>query len=269
MSDIESTGAELMRLAPDIVLHLAGEAVTGRVDSDPIAVWRANVRQPVVLAEAILRHRPETVLLFVSSAAVYGLSCRDHAAVDESAAMQPANVYAVTKAAADLAIGEMALRGLRSIRLRPFNHTGPGQSADFVIPALARQVARIESGRQEPVIRTGSLESARDFLDVRDVCRAYVEAARRSATIPAGTILNIASGTARRIAETLDRLLEIAGVEARIEAEPARLRANDVPVMRGDAAKARELLGWEPRLPFDQTLRETLDWWRGRVAAET
>jgi GDP-4-dehydro-6-deoxy-D-mannose reductase len=258
----------LEALQPDAIIHLSAEAAVGRAAADPMAVWRSNFWQTIELAEIVRTRLPATLFAFVSSAAVYGLSARAGGKLDENTVLRPADPYGATKAAADLAIGEMALRGLKAVRLRPFNHTGPGQTADYAIPALARQVALIEAGRQKPVIRTGSLDSARDFLDVRDVCAAYIAIMRQADQLPADAVLNIASGQARRIGEVLDSLLRLSGVKATIEVEPARVRPNEIKSLCGDATAARTLLGWQPEIPFEETLSDTLDWWRGEIQKE-
>ena len=208
------------------------------------------------------------MLLFVSSSEVYGRSFRAGAALDETAAAAPMNAYAATKAAADLALGALVGDGLRAIRLRPFNHTGPGQSAEFVVPAFARQVARIEAGLQPPVMRVGALDPRRDFLDVRDVCDAYVACLERADAIEPGTILNIASGTPRRIGDVLRDLLDLAGVTATLETGTTLLRPSEIPIAAGDAGVARARLGWNPAIEWEQTLHDVLRDWRGRVRQE-
>ena len=146
--------------------------------ADPMASWRANLFGTLALGEAVLREAPGCRFVLASSAEVYGLSFRAPMPLDEQAPMRPANPYAASKAACDLAIGEMALRGLDAVRLRAFNHTGPGQSEGFVVAAFARQIARVEQGLQAPELRVGALDRWRDFLDVRDVCAAYAAALR-------------------------------------------------------------------------------------------
>jgi GDP-4-dehydro-6-deoxy-D-mannose reductase len=156
-------------------------------------------------------------------------------------------------------------KGLRAVRVRPFNHTGPGQTPDFVVPAFARQVARIAAGLQEPVLRTGNLEPKRDFLDVRDVCEAYAACLRTP--LPPGAILNLASGEPRRVGDILHEMMTLAGITARIEAAPHLARATDIPSSAGDASRARTLLGWSPRIPWQITLGDVLADWRDRVKA--
>ena len=148
-------------------------------------------------------------MLFISSADAYGGASPSGASIHEAAPLAPSNLYAATKAAADLALGSMIGQGLRLVRLRPFNHTGPGQSANLVIPAFARQVARISAGRQAPLLEVGNLDPWRDFLDVRDVCAAYLACIERRDTLAPGSIINIGSGLARRIGDVLAELMEL------------------------------------------------------------
>jgi GDP-4-dehydro-6-deoxy-D-mannose reductase len=247
---------------PDGLVHLAAQSSVAASFGDPVASWQANCLGTVALAEAVLRRAPQCRFVLASSAEVYGMSFRDAAALDEAALLAPANPYAAAKAAADLAIGEMTLRGLQAIRLRPFNHTGPGQSDRFVVADFARQIAAIEAGSQPPVLRVGALDRWRDFLDVRDVCAAYIAALRAPA---AGGVFNIASGTARRIGDVLDALLARSAAKPVVEAEPDRMRPTDVRHVCGLAARARQQLGWEPRIGWDATLDAVIADWRART----
>ena len=206
--------------------------------------------------------------MFASSAETYGGTFRRGVPLDESAPLAPLNLYAVTKAAADLALGGMVEQGLRVVRVRPFNHTGRGQSPQLVVAAFARQVARIAAGRQEPVIHTGNLDPRRDFLDARDVCAAYIACVARRDALEPGTILNIASGVPRRIGDILEDLKALAGVVAETRIDPARARATDMQVACGDATRARALLDWSPAKPWHETLRQVMDDWLHRAGTE-
>lgn len=263
--DPEGMAALVAEVRPDACVHLAALSAVADSFADPDAVWRANVDGTRALAAALMRHAPGCVLLHVSSGEIYGLSFRSGAALDEEAAMQPANPYAAAKAASDIALGEMALRGLHVLRMRPLNHVGPGQSTRFAVAAFARQIARIEAGLQEKVIRTGALDRMRDFMDVRDVCAAYVAALSRAPDLPAGRAFNLASGRLRPISEVLSDLLRLSGVEARVEESAAALRPIDLPQTRCSAAAAAELLGWAPAVPWERTLGEMLSYWRDAV----
>ncbi len=260
--------ADLVReVRPDACIHLAAISAIGDARQDPERAWRVNVMGTLAVAEALRATVPECLMVFASSAEVYGASFRSGGALDESAAAAPMNTYAATKAAADLALGAMAAEGLRVVRLRPFNHTGAGQTAAFVVPAFARQIARIAAGLQGPELRVGNLESARDFLDVRDVCDAYVASIRRADAIAPGTVLNLASGMPRRIDAVLTDLLRLSGVRADVAIDPARLWPSDIPLACGNAARAQALLGWAPAIPWETTLSDVLADWRARVAA--
>lgn len=216
------------------------------------------------IAEAMCRHVPQARLLLVSSGEVYGGSfLAARGPVNEKMALDPMTAYAASKAAAEHFVAHMTRRGLRAIRLRPFNHIGPGQSDRFVVAGFIAQIVNIERGREEPILRVGNLNSKRDFLDVRDVVSAYVEA-MASEQLDSGAVLNVASGEARRIGDILDSLLKRAQVAIRVVVDPTRLRAVDVPVTAGDAGLARTLLGWAPVIPFEQTLVDMLEARRAR-----
>ena len=250
---------------PDAVVHLAAVAAIPAARLDPGHAWQVNLRGTLNVARAVLHRVPGCTLLFASSADLYGASFRAGTPLAEDALPAPLNTYGATKAAADLALGAMAAEGLRVIRARPFNHTGAGQSPEFVVAAFAEQVARIAAGLQPPVMRVGALDPLRDFLDVRDVCAAYAACLSRADALTPGTVLNLASGRPRRVGDVLAALMEAAGVEAEVASDARRLRPTDIPVAVGDAALARRLLGWAPAIPWEQTLADVLADWRARV----
>jgi GDP-4-dehydro-6-deoxy-D-mannose reductase len=253
---------------PDVSIHLAAVSTVAAAQQAPDLAWPVNLHGTMNLAWALSRHAPDCHMLFVSSADAYGASFKAGLSLDEGASLAPMNVYAETKAIADLALGGMAAQGLRVVRLRPFNHTGPGQSPQFVVPAFARQIARIAAGVQAPVIQVGNLETWRDFLDVRDVCAAYVACIAKRDSLAPGTILNLASGQARRIGDVLADLVALAGVEIEIKVEAFRVRDTDIRMACGNAGRARELLGWMPVIQWEQTLQDVLDDCRTRIDTE-
>ena len=257
---------QVARLRPDAVVHLAAQAAVADSFADPQRTWRTNLLGTVSLGEALLHHAPGALLLLASSAEVYGLSFLSGKALDEDAALRPANPYAASKAAADLAVSEMSLRGLRTVRLRPFNQVGPGQSDAFVVSSFARQIARIAAGLQEPVVRVGALDRWRDFLDVRDVCAAYVAALSVDPGPTSGAVFNIATGVPRRVGDILDAMIAAAGVRLTVQTTADRLRPTDIVRTAGDATRAREQLGWSPSVPWAETLNAVLEDWRMRVA---
>lgn len=266
VTDAAGARAALREARPTCVVHLAAVAAVQEARADPGRTWRVNLDGTRNLAEATLAEVPAARFLFVSTSEVYGGTFkRGRAPLDEGALLDPANTYAASKAAADLAVGQMARDGLKAVRMRPFNHTGPGQSEAFVVPAFAAQVARIEAGRQAPTLRVGNLEALRDFLDVRDVAAAYA-AAVTAPELETGLILNLASGRPRPIRDALTTLTALARVPVAVEPDPERMRPNDTPFAVGDATRAKALLGWAPRIPWETTIADTLEFWRAAVA---
>ncbi len=265
--DQQATAAAVRAAAPDACVHLAGIASPVQARSEPDLAWSVNLMGTLILARAVLAEAPACRFLFVSSSEVYGASFRPGAPLDETAVLAPMNTYAATKAAADLAIGAMVQEGLRAIRVRPFNHTGPGQTDAYVVPAFARQLAGLEHAPRPTAMRVGALHTARDFLDVRDICAAYLACLTApDAELPPGTILNLASGVARRIGDVLADLCRIAGQSPTVESDVARVRPTDIPVAVGDSGLARRVLHWAPVIPWEQTLTDVLADWRGRLA---
>jgi GDP-4-dehydro-6-deoxy-D-mannose reductase len=178
--------------------------------------------------------------------------------------LDPITTYGASKAACDLMVGQMARQGLRAIRFRPFNHTGPGQSVHFAVPSFAAQIASIERGECEPVIQVGNLASRRDFLDVRDVVDAYVRAILVFDRLPSNCTMNLASGRATAIEEILRMLLSLSPSKIDVIQDVQRMRANDASVAIGDASLARELLDWVPRIRLSETLSSVLESFRYR-----
>lgn len=269
IADADAVRRLVRESRPDACVHLAAVSTLAAARRDPERTWRVILHGTLGLADAILRESPDCLLLYVSSAEIYGGSFRSGTKLDERALLAPTNPYAAAKAAADLAMGALVPEGLRVVRLRPFNHTGPRQPLDFVISALARQVALIAEGLAPPEISVGSLSPQRDFLDVRDVCAAYAACLRRSDVLASGTIFNIASGVPRGIGGILHELLALAGVEANVKTDANLVRPIDIPITWGDAAAAHAALGWTPAIAWEDTLRDVLNDWRVRVRAET
>ena len=248
--------------APDVVWHLAAQASVGRSWEAPAETVAENVSMTAYLLEAVRSEAPQATVVLISSGEIYGPP--DRLPVDEQAPLRPQNPYAVSKAASDLLGGQYAdAFDLRVVRLRPFNHTGPGQSDDYVVGTLTRQVAQAEAeGLDEAVVHTGNPDSARDFSDVRDVVRAYVAAAELEPGV-----YNVASGQAVSVRELIELVRAAARIPVRPEIDPARRRAHDVPEVRGDAGRLREATGWAPSIPLEQTVADALDAWREALGA--
>ena len=252
------------RCRPTAIVHLAGIAAPMEAGDAPRRAWAVNADGTANLAWATLKAAPDARFVFVGSSEVYGSSFVEMAgaAITETASLQPTNVYGATKAAADILVGQMAHDCLRSIRFRPFNHAGPGQTDAFVVSAFARQLAEIAAGGKPPVISVGNLSAKRDFLDVRDVVRAYADAALLDRPDMVGRVFNLASGIGRPIEDILSRLIEVSGQTVTVEVDPKRFRAIDVPVATG-SAEAIARYGWRPEIDFDRTLSDVfLDWKR-------
>jgi GDP-4-dehydro-6-deoxy-D-mannose reductase len=252
-------------LRPTHVVHLAGLAAPTAANANEALAWQVHLFGTLNVAHAILEYAPKCVLLSVGSGQVYGATARSGRPLAEAAVLAPTNTYEASKAAGDLAVGALAGQGLASVRFRPFNHTGPGQTGDFVIPSFAMQIARIEAGLQPPILKVGNLEAERDFLDVRDVAAAYALAVAKSGEIAPGTILNIASGVPRRIRSILDGLMVLSRVPVSTQIDSARMRPSETPRYVGDATLAKKVLGWVPQIELDTTLAEVLDDCRARV----
>ncbi len=268
VTDVNAARTAIVRHRPSHVIHLAALAAPSDALADPQNAWRIHVQGALHMAHAILDAAPDCWFIHIGSGLVYGESAKSGLPLDETALLAPVDDYAVTKAAADLALGALAQRGLKSLRLRPFNHTGPGQTEAFVVAAFAAQIARIEAGMASPVIRVGNLDAERDFLDVRDVAKAYTLAVRKSDTLKPNTILNIASGIPRRISDVLDWFLRHSRMKIAVEQDPERVRPSDLPRIVGDAERARKTLGWTPEHAFEDTLAAILDDCRHRVAMQ-
>ena len=260
--DSEAVAAFVRRLQPRAVFHLAARASVRRSWEDPGETLRANLGMTLNVLEAVRREGPGAPALLVGSGEIYGNP--ERLPVDEDARLRPQNPYAVSKAGCDLLGGQYAdAHKLGVVRIRTFNHAGPGQSEEYVVGTLTRQVAEAElAGRGEARLRVGNLDAARDFTDVRDVVRAYAAAVE----LPAG-VYNVCSGRSVSVLELVEELGRVASVEVRAEVDPERVRAHEVPEIRGSADRLREATGWEPEIPLERTLSDALAVWRERHAA--
>jgi GDP-4-dehydro-6-deoxy-D-mannose reductase len=249
---------------PTHLFHLAGMSKVYNLDT--AQTWDLNFAGVVNIAMAVRELAPICRVLCCTSSEIYGHSFRSGQPINELASIDPINAYGASKAAADELIGQMASQGMKAIRLRPFNHIGPGQSETFVVPSFAGQIVRIERGQQAPVLRVGNLKTRRDFLDVRDVMDAYVRSLDRFDQLPAGCAMNIASGTPIAIEDILAMLLTLStAAKIEVTVDQQRLRSGECPVSIGDASRARKLLDWAPRFKLEDTLKWVLDRHRDRV----
>ncbi len=261
--DAAAVEAAVAAFRPTAIVHLAAVASPREAAQEPDTAWAVNVMGTFNLAHAALRHVPEVRFVFAGSSEVYGAGfvAAGGRPVAEDMLLEPMTPYGATKAAADIMLGQMARQGLGAVRFRPFNHTGPGQTAAYVVSAFARQIARIERGWQEPLMRVGNLSVKRDFLDARDVVRAYLAAAL-DANGPAGAF-NLATGRPVAIASMLETLRGLSTVPVTVETDPALVRAGEVETICGDPARAQAAFGWRAEIPLEKTLADVLDHWRG------
>ena len=263
--DPEGATAVLTDVKPDVVYHLAGWADVGGSWKAPVDAFRANAEGSLNVLSAAVDAGVERVLA-VSSADVYGKVEPAELPLTEDSPLRPASPYAASKVAADyLGLQAWLGRGLPVLRVRAFNHLGPGQTDKFVAPAIASRIARAERAGDTAALPIGDLSARRDFTDVRDVVRAYRLLMERGEP---GEVYNVCSGTDLAVQDLADQLLAQARIPLRFETDPELLRPVEVPVLRGSHDRLTAATGWEPEIPMAQTLTDLLEDWRARVAAE-
>jgi GDP-4-dehydro-6-deoxy-D-mannose reductase len=240
---------------PTVVFHLAAQAFVPRATADPIETYDINVMGTARLVDAVRRLPPgeRPLLMFASSAEIYGTHEAAELPLRETAQPLPATPYAASKLAGEgIVMASARTYGFPTIVTRAFNHIGPGQSHRFAVAGFARRLAAIAAGGA-PLLPVGNLDTMRDFLDVRDVVRAYVDLALRGS---AGEIYNVCSGAATRMSDVLRQLVMAARVGVEIREDPSLVRAADVRVVYGDNAKLKAATGWEPTYSLAQSLRD-------------
>jgi GDP-4-dehydro-6-deoxy-D-mannose reductase len=244
---------------PDWIVHLAAQSHVPSSWADPAATLRVNTGGTANLLKAMGEAGFTGRLLYVSSADIYGAVPESRLPVTEETPVAPRNPYATSKVAGEELCRQWArTRPLDVVIARPFNHTGAGQRPDFALPAFAREIAAIKLGRQAPRVLTGDLDVTRDFLDVRDVVAAYLALLARGAS---GETYNVCSGREVQLGDALAMLARLAGVQAEIATDPARLRPAEQRRMCGSHARITEATGWRPSIAFRDTLTQLLDYW--------
>jgi len=257
--DADAVRRAIAAARPDGVFHLAGIAFVPRAASDPDRALSVNTLGTRNVMAAVQAEAPASRLVVVGSSDVYGAAADAGVPIDEHCALRPISSYGLSKAAADMAAFQQWWEsGLAVIRARAFNHTGPGQSDDFVCSNFARQMVRIERGVAPPVLRVGNLKSERDFSDVRDIVRGYVVLMERGEP---GEAYNLCSGEAISIAAIVDHLRAEVRVPFEVVEEGTRVRRREIVRVVGSPERARAL-GWHPSIPLRQSLHELLDYWR-------
>lgn len=250
-------------IVPEYAMHLAAWSDVGGSWQQPWITYELNVQCQLNLLESLTRWAKDCRTLVVTSNEVYGLVQPDDLPIDEHTLFRPNNPYGVSKIAQDMmALQYWNSHNLPTMRARSFNHIGPGQADDFVASAFARQIAEIEAGLQEPVVRVGNLSAERDFTDVRDIASAYWSILNSG--VP-GQVYNVGSGVSRPIRWILDTLLELSTVDLNVETDPSRLRPSDVPVSACDNSRLRNATGWHPKIDLRTTLLDLLNGWREQI----
>ena len=262
--DAESIARTLEAVQPDVILHLAAQSSVALSWQKPQLTCDINIKGTVNLLEEVRRLEISPRIILAGSSEEYGKM--PVGAVSEETKCAPQNIYAVTKTAQNM-IGDIYFKayGMDIIRTRAFNHIGPYQSEIFVAADFAKQIALIEAGQREAVIRTGNLAAKRDFLDVRDVAAAYGDIAEKGKR---GRTYNIGSGRAVAISDLLSKLMALSDCHIKNETDKSRFRPVDVPETRADISLIREDTGWYPKIDLDETLKNVLDYWRAKVSRE-
>ncbi len=263
IKDAISLRTVLDQVRPDRIFHLAAQSFVPSSWKLPAETFAINALGEIHLFESVLSLKLQARIQIAGSSEEYGQVYPDEIPMKETNPLRPLSPYAVSKVAQDLlAYQYHKSYGLHTVRTRGFNHTGPRRGEVFVTSNFAKQVAEVEDGKREPVIRVGNLEAKRDFSDVRDIVGAYWLALEKGEP---GDVYNIGTGRAYAMKEVLDTLLALSKVKVRVEVDPERLRPSDVPILLSDCSKFHKLTGWEPRIPFQRTMADLLDYWRARV----
>lgn len=261
--DKEAIVSLLFEVRPDYIFHLAAQSSVGLAWKNPGLTIDVNIKGSVNVMDAIreLYYKPRVLL--IGSGEEYGHIKAGETPIGETNMVRPGNIYAATKACQNM-IGNIYARAydMEVMMVRAFNHIGPNQASMFVVADFCKQVAEIELGIREPIMYVGNLEAKRDFTDVRDVVRAYVQLVEQGI---AGETYNVGSGHAIAIREILDRIIAMSDCDIAVEIDANKLRPVDVPIIEADISKINALTGWTPEISLEQTIRETLDYWRERV----
>ncbi|MBI5229135.1 GDP-mannose 4,6-dehydratase [Candidatus Micrarchaeota archaeon] len=248
---------------PDAVFHLAAQSYVPTSWHAPQETLATNVLGTVNLFEAVRASKLDPRIQIAGSSEEYGLIYPNEVPIKETNELRPMSPYAVSKVATDL-LGFQYFKsyGLKIVRTRAFNHTGPRRGEVFVTSNFAKQIVEIEKGKKEPVISVGNLDSQRDFSDVRDIVRAYEMSLFKC---DFGEVYNICSEKSITIKKLLDMLLSMSKAEVEVRQDPERMRPSDTAILLGDCTKFKKKTGWKPEIPFEKTLEDLMNYWRERI----
>ena len=263
LRDAVAVKRALDKVKPRYIFHLAAQSFVPTSWIAPVETMVTNVVGEINIFEAMREMGLDCRIQIAGSSEEYGLVHEDEVPITENNPLRPLSPYGVSKVGQDL-LGYQYHKnyGLEIIRTRGFNHTGPRRGEVFVVSNFSKQIAMIEKGKSDPVIEVGNLTAKRDFTDVRDMVLAYWLALEKG---EAGEVYNIGSGKTITIKEVLEQLLELTNNEIEVKQDPEKMRPSDVQILLADTTKFRNITGWEPKIPFEQTLKDTLDYWRERV----
>lgn len=264
LKDASSVNSLIQESKPDMMFHLAAQSYVPASWQAPEETLANNIVGQVNLFEAIRRNDLDPLIQIAGSSEEYGYTPPEETPVPETAALRPLSPYAVSKVTQDM-LGYQYHQsyGMKIIRTRAFNHTGPRRGSVFVESNFALQIAEIETEARPPVVYVGNLEAQRDYCDVRDIVKGYWLALEKGQP---GEVYNLASGIPWAIREVLDYLLSMSSAKIDIQQDPSRMRPSDVPLLCGDSTVFRNLTGWEPLIPFKETLKDLLNYWRTSLA---
>jgi len=265
LSDMGSLIRILQEVKPDVIFHLAAQSYVLTSFNAPVDTIQTNTIGTTNLLEAIRISGIDPIIHICSSSEVYGQVKEDEVPINETCPLRPSSPYAVGKVGEDMISYQYWIsHGVKTIRTRMFTHTGPRRGKVFVVSAFARQIALIEKEKQEPIIKVGNLESVRTFSDVRDAVRAYWLLVNKCEP---GEVYNIGGNRTMKVGEMLDMLLDLSPIKnkVKIEVNPNLLRPSDVTLQIPDCTKFKKTTGWEPQIPFETTLEDTLNYWRERT----
>lgn len=261
--DKDAISALLFEVRPDYIFHLAAQSSVGLAWKNPGLTVDVNIKGSLNVMDAVreLFYKPRVLL--IGSGEEYGHIQPGETPITENTLLRPGNIYAATKACQNM-IGNIYSQAydMDLMMVRAFNHIGPGQAPIFVVSDFCKQVAEIEKGLREPVMKVGNLAAKRDFTDVRDVVKAYVKLIQAGQP---GETYNVGSGNAQAIQDILNLIVSKSSTDIKVEVDPNKIRPVDVPIIEADITKLNQLTGWRPQIPLEQTIQETLDYWRAHV----
>ena len=261
--DAHSLYSVIDKIKPDYIFHLAAQSFVQSSWASPTQTLEVNIIGTAHLFEAVRKTGLPIAIQIACSSEEYGKVLPNEVPIKETNPLRPLSPYAVSKLAMDyLGYQYHESYGMRIIRTRGFNHTGPRRGEVFAESSFAKQIAEIEAGRREPVVFVGNLEAQRDYTDVRDMVKAYYLAVEKCES---GEVYNIATGKAWRIRAVLDLLISMSKVKGEVKQDPSRMRPSDVEILIGDNSKFIAKTGWKPEIPFEKTMEDLLNYWRGRI----